>query len=90
MQTNKYHITLFETYWKEDFLNYDFPLLPSQGDVIEFKNEYELFLIKERGFETFNDNDLIEVTLYGVMEGERDNKNRLKWDRFKERLPKGI
>ena len=90
MHTNKYRINLFDTYWKEDFLTYNFPLLPNQGDVIEFKNDDELFLITERGFKTYNEGDLLEVTLFGVMEGNKQDKTRLKWDRFKERLLNGF
>ncbi|MDN3580364.1 hypothetical protein [Mucilaginibacter flavus] len=82
---NKYRITLFNTNWKEEFLIYNFPLLPMPGDIIEINKDRELFFVYSRGFGIFKRESIIDVTLYGVMEND-DHQSRSRWDSFKAEL----
>jgi hypothetical protein len=85
MQDNKYRITLFNSRWKQEMITFDLPVLPNVGDILQLSEESDLFLVKERALNIYNDNGFQNVVLFGEMENDHFQTQR-SWDRFLETL----
>ncbi|MDB5287335.1 MAG: hypothetical protein JWR05_2284 [Mucilaginibacter sp.] len=85
MQDNKYRITLYNSRWNEEMITFDLPVLPNVGDILQLAEETDLFLVKERALNIYNDNGFQNVVLFGEMEKDHFQTQR-SWDRFLETL----
>jgi hypothetical protein len=81
MQENIYRVTLFNTRWKDEMITYDCVALPQVNDIIHLTATPDLFIIKERGFNVYNDIGFQNVVLYGMMEAD-DHQPQHHWERF--------
>lgn len=78
-----YRLTLYNTKRFDEFLTYDFAMLPVSGDTIEVCDGY-LFEVRSRSFKPRNDK-IISVRLYGEMLNG-DEKEQHSWEKLKSKI----
>jgi len=70
---NQFRITLYDSFNNNYPLTFDFPYLPSVNDSFDVRGS--MFMIKDRMFSVTPLDELIEVELIGIFEGDEARMN---------------